>query len=59
MTMPNWKLLPKLKEMDIQVVFRQWPDGRQESCLVTAEAYLAWLEAGNTPEPADEGSTPA
>ena len=23
------------------------------------QAYLAWLEAGNTPTPADEGSTPA
>ena len=28
-------------------------DGKQESCLVTAEAYLAWLSEGNTPEAAD------
>jgi hypothetical protein len=54
MTMPNWKLLSKLKEADTQVVFRQWPDGKQESCLVTAPEYLAWLAEGNTPIPADE-----
>jgi hypothetical protein len=37
-----------------QVVWREWPDGRQESCLVTATEYLAWLAEGNEPLPADE-----
>jgi len=51
---PTWKLLPLDPIQTTQIVFRQWEDGRQESCLVTAEEYVKWVEAGNTPLPADE-----
>ena len=30
------------------VVWRAWPDGRQESCAASDPAVQAWVEAGNT-----------
>ena len=53
MTEPIWKLLPQSFMQTTQVVWREWPDGTQESCQVTAEAYLLWLAEGNTPEAAE------
>lgn len=53
MNEPTWKLLPLQPSQKTQVVWREWPDGRQDSCLVTAEEYLKWLAEGNTPLPAD------
>lgn len=53
MSEPLWKLMPLLPMQSTQVVWREWEDGRQESCLVIAVEYLAWLDAGNTPLPAD------
>ena len=50
---PIWKLMPLIPMQTTQVVWRQWEDGRQESCLITAEAYLAWVAQGNTPTPAE------
>lgn len=54
MTEPIWKLLPLSFMQTTQVIFREWPDGRQESCLVTATEYLKWLAEGNVPLPANE-----
>jgi hypothetical protein len=48
MNEPIWKIISS------DVVWREWPDGRQESCLVTTPEYLKWLSEGNTPLPADE-----
>jgi hypothetical protein len=56
MTQPVWKLLPQHFMQSTQVVWREWPDGRQESCLVTAEEYLKWVSEGNTPLPAEENT---
>jgi hypothetical protein len=50
---PTWKLLPLQPTQTIQVVWREWEDGRQESCLVTAEEYVKWVQAGGQPLPAD------
>jgi hypothetical protein len=54
MSDPIWKLLPSLPSQQVQIVWREWSDGRQESCLVTAKEYLAWLAEGNQPLPVDE-----
>lgn len=54
MTTPVWKLQPQEFSQPVQTVRREWPDGRQESCLVTDQAYLRWLDEGNQPLPADE-----
>jgi hypothetical protein len=53
MSNPIWKLMLKTDGQNVDVVWREWPDGRQESCLVTAEEYLAWVAEGNEPLPAD------
>lgn len=53
MTEPIWKIVGKAADGVTDVVSRTWPDGRGESCLVTAAEYLAWLAEGNQPLPAD------
>jgi hypothetical protein len=54
MTEPIWKLIKNPTNGETNVVWREWENGRQESCSITAQEYLAWLEAGNTPLPPDE-----
>jgi hypothetical protein len=51
--MTTWKLLPLQPLQATQSVWRELPDGSQESCLVTAEEYLKWVAEGNQPEPAE------
>ena len=51
---PTWKLMQLQPIQITQVVWREWPDGRQESCLVTTEEYLKWLAEGNEPSPPDQ-----
>ena len=55
MSEPIWKLYIRVGQTEADAVMRTWPDGKQESCLVTAEEYVKWLAEGNTPLPADEG----
>ena len=57
MTTPIWKLIKDPYTHQEVSVWREWDDGKQESCLVTTEAYLKWLAEGNTPLPADEENT--
>jgi len=54
MNEPLWKLIKDQFTGEENVVFRQWEDGRQESCSITDQKYLEWLAEGNTPEDADE-----
>jgi hypothetical protein len=54
MNEPIWKLYRTVGQTEANAVYRVWPDGKQESCLVTTPEYLAWLALGNTPLPADE-----
>jgi hypothetical protein len=56
MNEPVWKLYVRPSQTVADAVWREWPDGKQESCLVTALEYIAWLEAGNTPIPAEENT---
>ena len=54
MNEPVWKLTPIQPCQQTQVVWREWPDGRQESMQVTTPEYLAWVAAGNEPLSADQ-----
>jgi len=54
MSEPIWKIVGKTADGLTDVVSRTWPDGKQESCLVTAEEYVKWLAEGNQPLPVDK-----
>jgi hypothetical protein len=49
-----WKLIKDPITGELNVVWRELENGKQESCLVTDQAYLAWVAEGNTPLTADE-----
>jgi hypothetical protein len=51
---PIWKLIKDHITGQENVVWREWEDGTQESCLITAEQYLVWIEQGGVPLPADK-----
>jgi len=51
----TYKKLPKLRQDDSQSLACIDDDGKcRLTCTEQDQAYLAWLEEGNTPEPADE-----
>jgi len=54
MSEPIFKLIKNPITGQEDSVMRIWDDGKCESHLIVAEAYLKWLEEGNTPTPADE-----
>jgi hypothetical protein len=56
MTAPIWKLVKDPYTHQEVSVWRELDDGKQESCLITAPEYLKWIEEGNVPTPADEGT---
>ena len=50
-----YKMLPKLNAEDPQIFARIDDDGVcRLTCTEQDQQYLAWLEAGNTPLPAEE-----
>ena len=57
MNEPIWKLYRRFGQTEADAVMRTWPDGKQESCLVTAEQYVKWLAEGGIPEEADDVSS--
>jgi hypothetical protein len=50
----KWKLIRDPITGQENVVWRKHENGTEESCLITAKEYLAWLAEGNEPIPADQ-----
>jgi len=52
----TYKLVKNIVTGQNDLVIRNLEDGKVETCLITDEAYLAWLAEGNTPEEADDAA---
>jgi hypothetical protein len=50
----TYKLVKNIVTGQNDLVIRNLKDGKVETCLITDEEYLKWLEAGNKPLPADK-----
>jgi len=53
MSEPIFKLIKNPITGQDASVIRIWDDGKCESHLITAEAYLKWVAEGNTPQAAE------
>jgi hypothetical protein len=52
-----YKMLPKLNPENTQIMARIDDDGVcRVTCTENDQAYLKWLEEGNTPIPAEENT---
>jgi len=50
-----YKIIPKINEQDAQIFARIDDDGLcRLTCTEEYPEFKAWIEEGNTPEPADE-----
>lgn len=47
MSTPDWQY----SDASQSVVMRAWPNGNQESAVITREDVAAWFAAGNVPLP--------
>jgi hypothetical protein len=45
---------PRWQYVSETTVWRKWPDGRQQSALVTSTEVQKWIAEGNTPDPIPE-----
>ena len=55
MSEPIWKEIidPDALPGSPRIYWRQFSDGRQQSCTEDHPPFQAWIAAGNTPLPAD------
>ena len=55
MTEPVWQEIidPDALPGSPRIYWREFADGRQESCTENNPMFQEWLAAGNTPQPAD------
>jgi len=42
---PEFQLLPREDGQTVDIAWRKWPDGREESVLVTSPEFKRWRDA--------------